>query len=295
MNRNKRINELFDNIYNIKHKLIHQKYRLTDSKTKNILNRNGKFKNIHEGQRCFILGNGPSLEKENLDLLKNEVIFTVNQLYKSDIFEKVNSNYHVIIDTNFFVYDESHLNRDERVGKMKEFFNSEKVVFLHHAGKNFISNLEVPTEHIHFVKPKLIFTDKFNEEIDLTHLIPQAQTVVQTAIYIAMYMGFKEIYILGCEMTGILQNYVKNDDVSFKKNGHAYEYSENEKKDLKNLLENLGNEKLLWCFFRMFELFRKINEYSKRQEIVIKNLTTGGALDIFERDRLENIIKVDKS
>ena len=39
------------------------------------------LKNIHKGKRAFILGNGPSLEIEDLDKLKNEITFASNKIY----------------------------------------------------------------------------------------------------------------------------------------------------------------------------------------------------------------------
>jgi hypothetical protein len=40
-----------------------------------------RFKNIHRGKRCFIIGNGPSLKNTDLTLLKNEYTFGVNRIY----------------------------------------------------------------------------------------------------------------------------------------------------------------------------------------------------------------------
>src|SRR3990172_5759675 len=40
-----------------------------------------QFRNRHVGQRCFILGNGPSLSKMDLGLLNNEVTFGLNRVY----------------------------------------------------------------------------------------------------------------------------------------------------------------------------------------------------------------------
>ena len=37
--------------------------------------------NKHKGQRCFIVGNGPSLKQTNMNLLKNEVTFGSNRVY----------------------------------------------------------------------------------------------------------------------------------------------------------------------------------------------------------------------
>jgi len=39
------------------------------------------FHNLHQGQRCFILGNGPSLRKTDLSLLEGEVTFGMNRIY----------------------------------------------------------------------------------------------------------------------------------------------------------------------------------------------------------------------
>jgi|GEM_PF-2018193 len=40
-----------------------------------------RFHNRHRGERCFIIGNGPSLLKNDLSLLKNEITFGVNAIY----------------------------------------------------------------------------------------------------------------------------------------------------------------------------------------------------------------------
>jgi hypothetical protein len=40
-----------------------------------------KLKNIHKGERCFILGNGPSLAKTDLTRLKTEYTMGLNRIY----------------------------------------------------------------------------------------------------------------------------------------------------------------------------------------------------------------------
>jgi len=39
------------------------------------------LRDIHKGQRCFILGNGPSLRQMDLSPLKNEITFGLNRIY----------------------------------------------------------------------------------------------------------------------------------------------------------------------------------------------------------------------
>lgn len=47
----------------------------------NNLKRLASFSNLHHGQRCFIIGNGPSLNECDLTLLKDEVTFGVNSIF----------------------------------------------------------------------------------------------------------------------------------------------------------------------------------------------------------------------
>ena len=47
-----------------------------------------QFQNKHKGQRCFILGCAPSLKKENLQLLKDEIVLILKEWLKN---EKIDS------------------------------------------------------------------------------------------------------------------------------------------------------------------------------------------------------------
>ncbi len=63
---------------------------------------NAQFKNKYAGKRCFILGNGPSLKEQDLSLLKDEYVFTVNQITRHPDYEKIKSNFHFYTDSMFF-------------------------------------------------------------------------------------------------------------------------------------------------------------------------------------------------
>lgn len=63
------------------------------------------YKNLHKGERCFIVANGPSLTINDLNMIKNEYCFGCNGIYK--IFENTDwrptywcvSDGHIIDDT----------------------------------------------------------------------------------------------------------------------------------------------------------------------------------------------------
>ena len=57
-----------------------------------------KFKDIHKGERCFIVLTGPSLTLEDVEMLKDETTFAVNSCFK--LFSKTSwrPSYYVLTD-----------------------------------------------------------------------------------------------------------------------------------------------------------------------------------------------------
>lgn len=61
-----------------------------------------QFQNIHKGKRCFIVGNGPSLKKQNLIFLKNETCFLCNYMALTDYYDSISPEYYMLSDPGFF-------------------------------------------------------------------------------------------------------------------------------------------------------------------------------------------------
>ena len=138
-----------------------------------------KYRDAHKGERCFIIGNGPSLKNMDLTLLKNEVTFGMNRIYL--LFNKMGfkTTYHVV--TNSLV--------------VEQFLDE-------------IKEINVPS----FVpwKHRKLFTDKdnysfmfnsYNEDFstDITKFFGNGATVTYNCLHLAYYMGFKEVYLIGID------------------------------------------------------------------------------------------------
>lgn len=54
-----------------------------------------KFKDIHLGQRCFVIGNGPSINEMDLSKLKGEVTIGCNRIYLND---RITPSYYCLED-----------------------------------------------------------------------------------------------------------------------------------------------------------------------------------------------------
>lgn len=147
----------------------------------NFSNYNNKF----NGQRCFILGNAPSLKIENLSLLKNEKIFICNKGYNALDIGLPHYNFYVLADPNVARFN---LNDIEEKVTSPRFYSS-------------VVSRKVPElqkEYITFNRIKTKLHDKFPKKFEDGW--GKVATVVLDAVMIAYFMGFKEIYLLGVDL-----------------------------------------------------------------------------------------------
>lgn len=139
-----------------------------------------KFKNRHRGQRCFIIGNGPSLNKTDLTLLKNEYTIGLNRIYL--LFKELG------FPTTYFV--------------------SVNKLFIEQCARE-IEALPMPKfiswyarKYIRFTSDILYVRDPwegalFSEDPSLK--IWEGATVTYVAMQIAYYLGFTQVILIGVD------------------------------------------------------------------------------------------------
>ena len=245
---------------------------------KKILNRNHIFKNKHKGCRCFVIGNGPSLNKQDLSLLANEITIVVSGFYKHPIIEKWQPSYYCFADPLFF--DGSTAMGNFFQNLKQKIYSSKYLVPIY--AKNVIENQELlPKEQTYYAAFRGTLSNGLNYNIDLTESIPGAQSVSQLAIMWALYMGCSPIYLLGLDHDWLSH---RGMDAHFYRGTTIDNYSKAEgdlskiyyKDDLKAVLE-------LW---KGYETILKI---AANKNISIINATEGGFLDVFERREYKSI------
>lgn len=144
-----------------------------------------KFKNIHAGEDCFIIGNGPSLNKMDLERLNSYHTFGMNKIYL--IFERVNLQLSYLVAVNSLVIEQS-----------KDVYEKiDTPVFLSYKNsKNVIAN-----------KPNIyrLFTKYPEDERSwyfsstLEKPIYEGCTVTFVTLQIAFYMGFRRVFLVGVD------------------------------------------------------------------------------------------------
>ncbi len=212
-----------------KRQTLNEKRNVPDSMAYENWKRNIEFKDKHYGQRCFILGNGPSLSEIDLSKLEKEIVFTANFFNKVDGYEKVHTNYHFWIDGALFNQREDvKCNMDEVMDCYRQISKGNPTCFVPFNAADFIKEHRLyDILDIHYLRIKKPL-DEYSkegfkqEELDIAFEIPAWRNVVQYAIEVAIYMGFKEIYLLGCDGTCIMPilDYMLEQDISPM---HAYE------------------------------------------------------------------------
>ena len=221
-----------------------------------------KFHDIHAGERCFIIGNGPSLLVEDLEKIKGEYSFGANKIY--NIYPKTSwrPTYYLCMD--YMSMTEEILSEMNKIEADYAFLNWQQHGKIHAADKLFFCNFN-PRYVINFWDDKKV---TFSEDCSL--YVDNARTVTYSAIQLAVYMGFSEIYLLGMDA-----NY------PFYKDGKGRKHRT---EATKAHFENGGYDRVDYMVKKTNETgFRVAREYCESHGIMIKNATRGGKLEIFER------------
>lgn len=240
---------------------------------------NIKFRNIHNDKRCFILCSGPSVNKQNLLPLKDEIVFSVSSGYLYKDYAIIQPRYHCQpgIEHTPRLTNEVYINwfkeMDDRIGRTEIFLNAKDEPFIRQ--NNLFANRKV--SYLYF---GLDWDENQREIIDIAKKVPQVQSVPIMCLMIAMYMGFREIYLLGCDHDWLSH---------YGKSTHFYD----ERQDI--ITSEGGSD--VWtdledgfrCCWVLWRQYRILREVAQTKGITIYNATAGGLLDVFSRVNYESL------
>ncbi|MBE0661410.1 MAG: DUF115 domain-containing protein [Bacteroidales bacterium] len=236
-------------------------------------------KKYYGHERCFLIGNGPSLNQTDLSLLKNEVTFAVNSF-----FLKLNE-----IDwiPTFYVV-EDHLVAEDR----KESINSLKgpiklfPVYLAYC-------LDESENTIFFNhRPRKSYPYGFDFSEDASMVTYTGCTVIYSCMQLAFYMGFKSIYLVGVDSDYTIPNDIQQ--------GKDYNVGVLDMKsdDPNHFHPDYFGKGFRWHdpqVHKMVEAYQEAKKVLNTTNHRIYNSTVGGKLEVFERVPLEQVFKKSKS
>lgn len=254
----------------IPYSILERPFWFGNADKKSLRSLKGKFK----GERCFILGNGPSLNKCNLELLKNEYSFGVNGIfYKTD---------EMGYRPTFYVVEDSHVMKDN-IDRINNFEVPYKFFPVNY--KNYIKNRKNVNffnmnEGFYIEHSPNFSVPRFSADIEREIFCGQSVTMLN--FQIAYYLGFKEIYLIGMDFSYDIpesatvngNDITSNDDDT---NHFHPDYFGKGKTWHDPHLDRVLNS---------YKMMKIIYEADSRR---IFNATVGGKLEVFDRVNYEKL------
>lgn len=246
--------------------------KIINAENKKIMQHNAMFKDCYDKKRCFILGNGPSLNEHDLDKLSGEVVFAVNQFYRIE--KPIKVDHYVIADPFFF-----DMRYYETFGKrlmidLKKYSCGMNIIFW--CPIQFKKNIEEigfsKWANVRYFQAGRDWKSRVNDIVDFIDVIPMRNSVIQYCVFLAVYMGIKEIFLVGCEETGIcgtISNYL-NEGYS----EYAFDIPEQELNALKDYNINIPLENILEGFAEIYRGYKEMAEFCENNNVDIYTCAT---------------------
>lgn len=218
------------------------------------------YRDKHRGERCIIIGNGPSLNDTPMDLLKGEYTFGLNRLYL--MFDKLGfeTTYHVVV--NKYVVEQC----------ADDFQTIAAPLFTTTPNREYLPNGE-----------RRVFLERLTGprfSPDLRKGVWEGATVTYVAMQLAYFMGFEQVVIVGV-------------DHNFVSKGTPHKLVESTGGDANHFDPSYFGKGFKWQLPDLetseiaYELARQNFEADGRS---IVDATVGGKLDIFPKVDLATVL-----
>lgn len=256
------------------------------------------YLNRYEGQKAVVAGNGPSLntllekyERGEIDLDSN--VFFVNMAPLSPWFYKIKPKHLCLSD---FVFARDTEGRTESVRRMYDMLEHQVdwdlTIYLgftkRQYGKELIKYSRITNPNIHFVllnrKHCSILCSPLRHRLYKKGLfMPEEGTVVNTAIYVALIEGYKEIDLYGIEHNMFL-NLCMNEEHRLcirEKNFYDYSWS------LRPVINDYSGShsyihEYMFFIYVMFKSHYLLHQFADYLGAKIFNCTPGSMVDVYD-------------
>lgn len=230
-------------------------------KVRRLVKRNRIFAATHSG-RCFILGTGPSLgalTEDELQHINAHAVFGVNSLYKSAVGRAVSPDYYVLVDNLYWT------EWSETFSEVRAVYANDPPVFITDVRAREFAAAGAGEKEPIFIHAKKYPVERMDS--DLARNVYAPMNVVSNAILAAIYMGFEEIFLLGCDYNAFCTQ----------GQGHCYD----DDSEVSQVNYNLAF--YLKYYHLTTEFHYLIAKLAVGRGVKVVNLTPGSLLDAYPR------------
>jgi len=225
-----------------------------------------QLRNAHKGKRIFILGNGPSLNVETLNLLKDEITFAANKIYLLNEETTWRPNYYCVEDDLVMKQNFKEINK---INESIKLFPADMLAYAPKVNNGLYFN---------FIQENSYLPSVSSNAMDGIYW---GSTIVYSMVQLALYMGASEIYIMGVDFTFNVPKNHDKDKREIVSEGEINHFH----KDYRKVGEkwNLPNLEV------QVNSFKSLRKYSDKNDTKIYNATIGGKLEELERIQLKSL------
>lgn len=224
--------------------------------------------NQFEGERCFIIGNGPSLNKHDLSLLNGEYSFGVNSFY----YKTRESGFR----PTFYVVEDSSVMK-ENIEEIREYEAPFKFF------PTLYKKLHPKTPNTFFFEMNRGFYERSSPNYavprfstDASRVLYCGQSVTYINLQLAFFMGFTEVYLIGMDFDYVIpKSHKRTGDVLLSDTDDPNHFH----KDYFGKGKTWKDPKLE----RVLMNYRQADIAYSAVNRKIYNATVGGKLEVFDR------------
>ena len=227
-----------------------------------------QFKNRHLGERCFIIGNGPSLTIDDLSRLRSETTFAANKIYLAFAETDWRPSYYVVEDDHMI---RQHHNAIRELRGFVKFVSDDW-------GSCFRGDQDVA------MYPRtLLDLNRFPRfSGNASRHVFCGYMVTYISLQLAYFMGFRQVYLLGVDFDYTLSHNGADTIVHNPQHPSDHFTSQYFQPGEKRYAPQLNRAtRAMLCARNFYDA----------NEGKIWNATRGGKLDVFDRITLEEVLE----
>jgi hypothetical protein len=248
------------------------------------LKKNVELKDKYNNERIFILGSGSSILLYDLKVLNKEYVMTQNSFHMHKDINDIEPNFHCVVP--YYQSEKEISIWVDYIADMKAKMPNSLFLW----GLNTKGLIDKYHEDIsaksYYIRTKYNLLTLKKAKVNISKTIMTIPTVLTQCLSVAIYLGFKEIYLLGFDLDQICHT---NDQTY----GRFYGMS----KITETEFEKDANQRLdvettdgWYTWWLMNKQFFLIKDFADQNNISIVNGTKGGLLSYFKREPIEKII-----
>lgn len=243
------------------------------------LSHNAKLADCHAGERGFLLGCGPSINTQDLSPLGNEICMGVSNFFVHKDYDTIAPAYHCVSGWHDPITREAW---GYWLSEVEEKTGDSTIFIPLPDRQQIVDEGRFDNRKMHYVHARASELDLRRRGVDLTCRTLAHGGVLVMALQVLLYMGFKQIYLLGFDQDQVLnykttRHFYGDEESALSRTGYSEWF-----------YEDFG--RICMAYVVIWDQLRLIRHVAQKRGIEIVNATAGGLLDLFPRAVYEELV-----